>query len=239
MSLQATELYATNTRTGQPRAAITRIRPKSFASGSGTLAKLTPVTKNTSTGFYQAWATPVSQVETITKAGTVTSGTFTVTIDGQASAAIAWNASNAVILAALEAMPNIQPGDVVLTGGGVAGVSTGALTLTFAGSKTGRSMVISTGSGSLGGGGTYDAAIVTAGVETVGTGLDKITGFVWPDAVVLSGSGEVIGNVALAGIIHRDDVPLVSPVIQAGLDAALKDNDLRKLGFEIQGLAGV
>lgn len=239
MSLQATELYATNTRTGQPRAAIKSIRPKSFASGSGTLAKLTPVARSASTGFYQAWATPVSEVDTITKAGTVTGGTFTITIDGQVSTAIAYNASNATILAALNNMPNIQPGDVVLTGGGVAGVSTGALTLTFSGNRAGRAMTIATGSGSLTGGGTYDLAVVTAGVESVATGIDKIAGFVWPDAVVLSGSGEVIGNVALEGIIHRDDVPLVSPVIQAGLDAALKDIELRKLGFEIQGLAGV
>lgn len=238
MALVPVEQYVVNAVTGGLRVAARRIRTKTFAAGSGTIPKAAALARNSSTGFYQAWAAPVSQVETITKAGTVTGGTFTVTIDGQASAAIAYNASNATILAALEAMPNIQPGDVVLSGGGVAGVSTGALTLTFAGNKAGRSMVISTGSGSLTGGGTYDAAIVTAGVESVSVGTDKIAGFLWPDDLLLQAGGEVIGQVLFDGTIHRDDIPL-NGVTQNALDAALKDIELRKLGIVVEGLAGV
>lgn len=238
MSLQATELFATNSRIGQPRAVIKSIRPKSFASGSGTLAKLTPVAKNTSTGFYSAWSNPVSEVDTITEVPTVTSGTWTITVDGQVSAAIAWNASNATILAALLAMPNINPTDIVLSGGGVTGVKTAPLVLTWGGKFTGKAFTVTVSSASLVGG-TYGLAQTTAGVESESVGLNKIVAFVWPDPIVLSGSGEVIGNVALEGIIFRDDVPLVSPVTQPQLDAALKDIELRRLGFEIQGLAGV
>lgn len=237
MALQPVEQYATNTQTRALRADAKRIRAHSFAAGSGTLAKLQPVSRNDSTGFWAAWGGVVSQVESITKAGTVSGGTYTITIDGQTTAAIAYNAANATILAALNALPNISSGDVVLTGGGAAGVSTGALTLTFGGDFAGRAFLITTDSTSLTGGGTYDAGIVTAGVETAGTGIAKIEGFIWPDALLLAAGGEVIGQVLIEGTVHRDDVPL-NGLSQAVVDAGLKDTELRRLGIIIEGLTG-
>ena len=238
MSLLNTNAFSSTAQTAMPRVDAECIRPKTFAAGTGTLAILTPVTKTPSTGYWSAWTTPVSEVGTITKAGTVSGVTFTVTIDGQASAAIAYNAANATILAALNAMPNVRPGDVVLTGGGAAGVSTGALTLTFGGNFTARAITVTTGSGSLTGGGTYDWARVTAGV-TAEEGADKIQGFIWPDAVVLDATYQEVGQVMLEGTINRNDIPLVGTVLQAELDAALRDLSLRRLGFDIEGLTGV
>lgn len=44
-------------------------------------------------------------------------GTFTLTFDGQTTGTIAYNANAATVLAALEALSNIAPGDVIVTGG--------------------------------------------------------------------------------------------------------------------------
>lgn len=46
-----------------------------------------------------------------------TSGTFTLTFEGQTTGAVAYNATAATVQAALEALSNIAPGDVMVTGG--------------------------------------------------------------------------------------------------------------------------
>jgi hypothetical protein len=66
-------------------------------------------------------------VQTVTTTGTPTGGTFTLTFEGRTTATIAYNASAAVVQAALEALPNIGTGNV-LAGGGP--LPTG-VTLTF------------------------------------------------------------------------------------------------------------
>jgi hypothetical protein len=57
-------------------------------------------------------------------------------------------------------------------------------------------------------------------------GTGTIRGFVWPDAVVLDGSDEVIGNIMLAGKVHFDDLPVRTTVdangTAAGWNAALR-----------------
>lgn len=67
-------------------------------------------------------------------------------------------------------------------------------------------------------------------------GTGTISGFVWPDAVVLDGSNEVLGNVMLGGRIHLDDIPIVSGYTLAQLKASLI-SDARSRGFIIEGLA--
>lgn len=49
--------------------------------------------------------------------GAATAGSVTITWNGQTTAAIAYNATTATVLAALNALSNIAPGDVVLTDG--------------------------------------------------------------------------------------------------------------------------
>lgn len=46
-----------------------------------------------------------------------TGGNYTLTFNGQVTSALAWNAGAAAVQAALEALSNIAPGDVVVTGG--------------------------------------------------------------------------------------------------------------------------
>jgi hypothetical protein len=58
-----------------------------------------------------------AEVQTVTITGTPTGGTFTLTFDGQTTANIAYNAANSAVLSALEALSNLAPGDVAVTGG--------------------------------------------------------------------------------------------------------------------------
>jgi hypothetical protein len=53
--------------------------------------------------------------------GNSNGGTFTLTFDGQTTAAIAYDASNAAVDAALEALSNIGAGDISITGGPLPG----------------------------------------------------------------------------------------------------------------------
>jgi hypothetical protein len=69
---------------------------------------------------YSVTGAPVAgtaEVQTITIGGTPTGGTFTLTFEGFTTAAITWSATNATLIAnidaALEALPNIGTGGVV------------------------------------------------------------------------------------------------------------------------------
>jgi hypothetical protein len=74
------------------------------------------------------------EVQTVTIGGTPTGGSFTLTLEGYTTAAIPWNATNATLLAsidaALEALPNVGTGGVTVAAGTLtAGI--GTLTCTF------------------------------------------------------------------------------------------------------------
>lgn len=62
-------------------------------------------------------AVTTNEVKRITVTGTPTGGTFTILFYGVESDPIAYNANAAAVQAALEAMSNIEPGDVTVTGG--------------------------------------------------------------------------------------------------------------------------
>lgn len=57
-----------------------------------------------------------NEVQTITRTGAWSGGTFKITFDGQQTGALAFNASAATVKAALEALPNIGAGNVDVTG---------------------------------------------------------------------------------------------------------------------------
>lgn len=58
-----------------------------------------------------------NEVQRITVTGSPSGGTFTLTLNGQTTAAIAYNANAAAVQSALEALSNVTPGDVICTGG--------------------------------------------------------------------------------------------------------------------------
>lgn len=222
--------------TGSGPAALKRVYPKNiqaktFAAGSGTIPICTPVAFNTSTLKWTVWAksAAVNEVSTLTATGTVSGGNYTLTVNGETTANIAHNASNATILAELEKLGGINPGDVVVGGGALPGTP---VTLTWGGQWAGKAITVAVNS-SVTGGGTLTLAETTAGASA--NGIDQIRGFVWPDPIVLSGTGEVIGQVLLAGNIHFDDIAKPSAESVSDLKDACRVGP-RTLGLFIEGL---
>lgn len=99
--------------------------------------------------------TPVNEVQTATPGGSGLTS-FTLTYAGQTTTSIAQGASAATVQAALVALSNLAPGDVVVTG-------TGPYTLTFGGALAGTNVAQLT-STPTGGTGTMVVATSTAGV---------------------------------------------------------------------------
>lgn len=103
------------------------------------MAKITSGPDSGKIGPYQASGT--AEIQTLTESGTISGGTYTLTITNPQSgiarttAAIAYNATAAEVQAALELLDNVDPGDVVVTGGPV---DSAPLTLTFYGSYSGN-----------------------------------------------------------------------------------------------------
>lgn len=117
-------------------------------------------------GTFVTAGTP--EVQTVTITGGPTGGDFTLTYSGQTTAAIAWNANAAAVQAALVALSNVAPGDVVVTGGPGPGTP---YVVTFAAAL--GNVVLMTASGAGLTGGTAPAVGVvqtTPGVapETIG-----------------------------------------------------------------------
>lgn len=114
------------------------------------------------------------EVQRVTITGTPTGGTFTLTFGGQTTGPIAYNATAATVQAALEALSNVDPGDIVATGGPLPGT---AVTLTFGGRLVGDQAQL-TATGSLTGGTTPAVTVttITPGVavqSALTTPLDK------------------------------------------------------------------
>lgn len=104
-----------------------------------------------------------SEVQQFQLYGTPTGGTFTITLDAITSAAIAYNANNATIDAAIEAMSNVGVGQVVIGGGPLPG---SAVTVTFGGTlaNTNVSQMTINGASLTGSGITITMSTPTPGV---------------------------------------------------------------------------
>jgi PKD repeat protein/type 1 glutamine amidotransferase len=105
----------------------------------------TPSGGGNSGGFSPHNDMKTNETQTVRVAGTA-SGTFTLTFDGQTTAAIAWDATAAAIQSALEALSNVEPGDVVATGGPV---NTANVSVNFRGrfSQTNVSQMVAAAAG--------------------------------------------------------------------------------------------
>lgn len=145
----------------------------------------------------------VNEVQTVTITGTPTGGTFTLTFDGQTTAGIAYNASAATVKSALEALSNIDVGDVTCGGGALPG---SAVTITFGGRYAGRRMPLITASSSLTGG---TSPAITVATTTDGSPAEPVFRLpsVVPDVVYLriristaisSGTSVFLDHAALA-----------------------------------------
>lgn len=99
-----------------------------------------------------------SEVQTVTITGTPTGGTFTLTFMGQTTSAVPYNATASALQTALEALSNIAPGDVTVTGGPGPGTP---YVVTFGGVYAGTDVTAMTTTGSFTGGTTPAAAVST------------------------------------------------------------------------------
>ncbi|MDX3839560.1 hypothetical protein [Streptomyces europaeiscabiei] len=135
------------------------------------------VGKIAASGKYGPYAGRTSEVQTVTITGGPTGGTFTLTFDGETTAGIAYNAAAAAVQSALEALSNIEPGDVTVTGGALPGT---AVTVTFGGRYLGTNVPQMTASGASLTGGTSPAVAVatgTAGGSSASDGTEVLAGF--------------------------------------------------------------
>lgn len=137
------------------------------------------------TGFTQL-STHAAEVQTVTISGTPTGGTFTLTYSGQTTAGIAYNANAAAVQAALEALSNLAPGDVAVTGGPGPG---SAFTLTFGATLAGQNVAELTASGALLTGGTTPAvAVATTTQGATANDLDSLGTVASSDYLYLTGN---------------------------------------------------
>lgn len=90
-----------------------------------------------------------NEVQTVTITGAPTGGTFTLTLNGQTTSGIAFNAIGSAVQTALEALSNVAPGDVTVTGG-----AGGPYSVEFGGAYAGVNVPTMTASGTSLTGGT-------------------------------------------------------------------------------------
>lgn len=103
-----------------------------------------------------------AEVQSVAITGDPTGGDFTLTFDGQTTAAIVYNAAAAAVQSALEALSNIAPGDVVVAGGALPSTP---VTVTFGGAYAGVNVPQMTGDDTGLTGGTDPAVVVTTTEE--------------------------------------------------------------------------
>lgn len=115
----------------------------------------------------QNWSAQMStnQVRTITPSGTVSGGNWTITVAGQTTTAIAYNAIASAIQTALEALSNVAPGDVSVSGGPL---TTGAVLIETRGVFAQQAVTITVDGTGITGGGTIAATTTTPAVAPTG-----------------------------------------------------------------------
>src|SRR4051794_1675780 len=108
-----------------------------------------------------------NEQQTITITGAPTGGTFTLTLNGATTAPIAFNAAAAAVTTALEALPNVGPGNVLASGGALPGTP---VVVTFQNQLGRQNVAALTAAASFTGGTTPAIAITTT---TPGSALDS------------------------------------------------------------------
>ena len=114
------------------------------------------------------------------------SGTWTATYDGQTTSAMAFDISASAFQTALEALSNLAPGDVTVTGGPLA---TAPFVVTFGGTLANTNVVSMTAASSMLG------AVPELTVTTTTTGLEPLNEIqdIVPDTTIESGTWTITG----------------------------------------------
>jgi hypothetical protein len=236
MAYGANELTLTGTAQGAlKRVVAEHILPKTVAAiaGATLLPLLTPMVFNSATGFWNVWSASASEVVVLTGVPTPASaGDFNTTVNGVTTAAIAYNATTAVIKQRIveAGIAGVDDVTVVEAAGGI-DANGGTLTITFGGALAGVALTITFDFTGISAG---NDPVVTTPTEGVATG-GLIRGFIWPDACQTAAATETLTQMLLAGTVHYDDIALPAGESAANLKIALRTN-MRQFGFTIQGL---
>jgi hypothetical protein len=186
-----------------------------------------PLGKITASGKYGPYGASPSEVQTLTVDGNA--GTYKITFDGEQTAAIAFNATAAAVQAALEALSNVNPGDVVVTGGvGAAGGGT-PYTLTFGGRYLGQNVPAITAQDVdlAGGGDALTVATLVAGGGAVSDGRETLVGFLFSSTAVRTDADiDVAAPLLVHGKVREANLPA-----NHGLDAAGKADVVGRIRF--------
>lgn len=172
-----------------------------------------PLGKITATGLYGPYAGRSSEVQTVAITGGPTGGSFTLTFSGQTTAAIAYNATAAVVKTALEALSNVAVGDVTTTGGALPGTG---VVVTFGGAYSGIDVAqMTANSASLTGGTTPTVAVTTGtagGTGAASDGREVCVGFLFTGVEVVDHrarvSTQVGGSMLLHGFVNVAKLPV-------------------------------
>ncbi|MFE7547091.1 hypothetical protein [Streptomyces gardneri] len=165
-----------------------------------------PLGKITASGLYAPYAAVTNEVQTLTVTGAPTGGTFTITYSGQTTAAIAYNATAAVVQTALEALSNVNPGDIVVTGN-----AGGPWTLTYGGQYLGENVAAVTTTESFTGGTTPDITIATTlggDTATATDGSQIFAGFLFTEVSFYPTTTKVAAPLMVHGQIDVAKLPV-------------------------------
>lgn len=159
-------------------------------------AKLAPgeYVKGQALGLYATGAAQ-NEIQTATVSGTPTGGTFRLALDGKPTAALAYNATGAVVQAALEALGNVGTGNVGVS------LSGAVYTITFQGALANQDIPLLTlFANALTGGSSPTVALATTQIgraagaqwgaydDAASNGLQVCRGFLrYPTEVGLNG----------------------------------------------------
>lgn len=182
----------------------------------GDLLSGRPITVVTS----QEAVAAVDEVQTVTIPAAVAGGTFTLTYDGQTTAAIAYDADAAAVDSALEALSNIGVGDVVVSG------VAGAWIVTFATLLAGADIDSMTGDGDLLA--SHDVTILET--QTGGGGVNEEQTISIPASVTggtftLTYNGQTTGTIAYNASAATVEAALESLTNIAAGDVSVSGGD--------------
>jgi hypothetical protein len=165
-----------------------------------------PLGKNSATGMFEPYAALTNEVQTLTVIGGPTGGTFTITFDGQTTAAIAHNATAAAVQTALEALSNVNPGDIAVTGN-----AGGPWTLTFGGQYLGENVAQVTTTEAFTGGTSPDITIATTtagGAAGSASGTQHFSGFLFTEVSFFPTSTKAAAPLMVHGQIDVAKLPV-------------------------------
>lgn len=162
---------------------------------NGYIPSGTPLAKITASGYYGPYSV-TDEVQTLTEGGSGLTS-FTITYSGQTTASIDDDATAAEVQAALEALSNIAPGDVTVTGGPL---GTGPFTVTFGGTLADTNVAAMTTT-PTGGTGTVVVATATAGGAEGAGGLETCAGLLF-GAVTVPDTSDNTKDAGGALLVH-------------------------------------